>query len=133
MPKHPMPVPPIVQPEVCARAIRFAAEHPRRNSWVGVSTAYTVLGNRVAPALADWYLAKTGVSSQQTDQDVPRWGSNVFEPQDENQDRGARGGFSGKAAESDAVSFLGRHRWAAGMATAATAAATAVVVARRSS
>lgn len=35
MPKHPMPVPPIVQPEVCARAIRFSAEHARRNMWVG--------------------------------------------------------------------------------------------------
>ena len=48
MPEHPMPVPPIVQPEVCARAIRFCAEHPRRNMWVGISTAYTVLGNRIA-------------------------------------------------------------------------------------
>lgn len=67
---HPRPVPPIVQPEVCARSIRFAAEHPRRNMWVGISTVYTVLGNRVAPLVVDWYLAKTAVKSQQTDREL---------------------------------------------------------------
>jgi len=106
MTKHPMPVPPIVQPEVCARAIRFSAEHPRRNMWVGISTAYTVLGNRVAPAVVDWYLGKTGVNSQQTDRDAPRWGSNVFEPQDVEHDRQARGAFGEKAAERDPVMLL---------------------------
>jgi NAD(P)-dependent dehydrogenase (short-subunit alcohol dehydrogenase family) len=48
MRKHPMPVPPIFQPELPARAIAFLAEHPRRNMWVGVSTAYTILGERLA-------------------------------------------------------------------------------------
>ena len=127
MPQHPMPVPPIVQPEVCARAIRFSAEHPRRNMWVGIATAYTVLGNRVAPAFVDWYLGRTGVKSQQTDQDAPRWGSNVFEPRDEQTDRGAHGAFSAKAATRDPVSFAARHRRAglsAGVAAAAALAAT---------
>jgi len=63
MGKHPMPVPPIFQPEVPARAIRFLAEHPRRNMWVGISTAYTILGERVAPKLLDLYLGRTGVKS----------------------------------------------------------------------
>ncbi|MHA3701789.1 SDR family oxidoreductase [Jatrophihabitans sp. YIM 134969] len=112
MAQHPMPVPPIVQPEVCARAIRFSAEHPRRNMWVGIATAYTVTGNRVAPAFIDWYLGKTGVKSQQTDQDAPRWGSNVFQPRDADHDRGARGAFSAKASERDPVSFVARNRMA---------------------
>jgi NAD(P)-dependent dehydrogenase (short-subunit alcohol dehydrogenase family) len=47
MPDHPMPVPPVYQPEVAARAIRYSAEHRRRNVWVGVPTVYTVLGNRL--------------------------------------------------------------------------------------
>ncbi len=121
MPRHPRPVPPIVQPEVCARSVRFSAEHPRRNMWVGISTAYTVLGNRVAPALADWYLARTAVTSQQTGTDTPRWGSNVFEPQDAQADRGARGAFSRHAAERDPVSWVARNRLAtigAGVAAA---------------
>lgn len=130
MPKHPRPVPPIVEPEVCARMIRFSAEHPRRNAWVGLSAAYTVLGNRLAPAFADWYLAKTGVSSQQTRDGGPRWGSNVFEPEDEHTDRGARGAFSSGAAKHDPVSFLGRHRTTAVVAGAAIGS-LAVIGARR--
>jgi len=133
MPQHPMPVPPIVQPEVCARAIRFSAEHPRRNMWVGISTVYTILGNRVGPAVVDWYLAKTGVNSQQTDQDAPRWGSNVFDPQDDEHDRGARGAFSAKAATRDPVSFVAMNRVASLAAVgAALAAGVAALVRRRS-
>ncbi|MGH3745409.1 MAG: SDR family oxidoreductase [Mycobacteriales bacterium] len=132
MPKHPMPVPPIVEPEVCARAIRFSAEHPRRNMWVGISTAYTVLGNRFAPAAVDWYLAKTGVKGQQTDQDAPRWGVNVFEPQDADADRGARGAFSDKAATHDPVSYVASNRLAAlGAATAAVGAGVTALLRRR--
>ncbi|MGB0097161.1 MAG: SDR family NAD(P)-dependent oxidoreductase, partial [Solirubrobacteraceae bacterium] len=49
MPKHPMPVAPIFQPELPAKGIVFLAEHPRRNMWIGISTAYTILGERIAP------------------------------------------------------------------------------------
>lgn len=127
MPKHPQPVPPIVEPEVCARAIVFSAEHPRRNMWVGVSTAYTVLGNRIAPALVDWYLAKTGIGSQQTDKTLPRWGSNVFAAQDEDTDRGARGGFAQQAWSRDPVSFVARNRLASlGAAVGVLGSAAAV-------
>jgi hypothetical protein len=121
-----MPVPPVYQPEVAARAIVFAAEHPRRNMWVGVPTFYTVIGNRVAPAFVDWYLARKGVGSQQTDRgDAPRWGSNVFEPRDQDEDRGARGPFDDLAHSKDPVSFLARHREAA-IATAAAGLLAAV-------
>ncbi len=134
MPKHPMPVPPIVQPEVCARSIRFSAEHPRRNMWVGIATVYTVLGNRVAPAVVDRYLARTGVTSQQTDQRAPRWGSNVFEPRDDTADRGARGAFSDSASEHDPVSFVARNRVAslASAAVAVGAVGAVAAVLRRS-
>lgn len=131
MSKHPMPVPPIVEPEVCARAIRFSAEHPRRNMWVGISTAYTILGNRVAPAVLDWYLGKTGVKSQQTGQDAPRWGSNVFEPQDAEHDRGARGAFSSKAAVHDPVSFVAMNRLASLAAASAGLVLAGTALARR--
>ncbi len=131
MPKHPRPVPPIVEPEVCARMIRFTAEHPRRNAWVGVAAAYTVLGNRIAPAFMDWYLGRTGVDSQQTSDGGPRWGSNVFEPQDDETDRGARGAFSEAASPRDPVSFLGRHRRTVGVLGAAAGAMAALGARRR--
>jgi NAD(P)-dependent dehydrogenase (short-subunit alcohol dehydrogenase family) len=130
MSKHPMPVPPIFQPELPAKAIAFLAEHPRRNMWVGISTAYTVLGERVAPKLLDIYLGRTGVKSQQTTQDAPRYGSNVFEPQDEREDRGAQGAFSGQAHSRDPQLWCSMHRRAilSGLA-AGTAALTGGLVA----
>ena len=61
LPRHPQPVPPIYQPEVAARGVVYAAGHPHRKQyWVGASTAATIVANRVAPALLDRYLARTG-------------------------------------------------------------------------
>ncbi len=68
LPNQPQPVAPIYQPEVAARGVAYAADHPRRRVyWVGGSTAATLVANRIAPALLDRYLAKTGYQSQQTD------------------------------------------------------------------
>ncbi len=110
MPKHPMPVAPVFQPELPAKGIVFLAEHPRRNMWIGVSTAYTILGERLAPKLADFYLAKTGVSGQQTDTSLPRLGSNVGKPRDDDADQGAHGPFDDKAYAKDPVTWLSMHR-----------------------
>jgi hypothetical protein len=69
--QHPQPVAPVFQPELPARAVRFLAEHPRRTMWVGSSTAYTILGNHIAPWFMDWYLARKTVQGQLTDADGP--------------------------------------------------------------
>jgi short-subunit dehydrogenase len=82
LPKHPMPVPPIYQPEVPAEAIYWAAQHHRREVWVGYSTVLAILGNRLAPTIADRYLAKTGFGGQQVS-DMPvsaERPENLFEP-----------------------------------------------------
>ncbi|MFG2833323.1 SDR family oxidoreductase [Streptomyces sp. NPDC048434] len=80
LPRHPQPVPPIYQPEVAARAVAHAADHPRRKQYaVGASTVATVLANKLAPALLDRYLARTGFDSQQTDD--PAWGGRARHPQ----------------------------------------------------
>jgi NAD(P)-dependent dehydrogenase (short-subunit alcohol dehydrogenase family) len=128
MPKHPMPVAPIFQPELAAKGIVFLAEHPRRNMWIGISTAYTILGERVAPKLVDLYLARTGVSGQQTDEALPRVGVNVDDPRDEQTAQGARGPFDDKAHSSDPVTWLALHRRevVTGLA-AATVSAVAVL------
>lgn len=132
MGKHPMPVPPIFQPELPAKAVAFLAEHPRRNMWVGVATAYTILGERLAPKLLDIYLGKTGVSSQLTDADLPRHGANTFEPQDATADRGAHGPFDDKAHGRDPVLWASLHRRALlGAGAAALGGAVAGLVSRR--
>lgn len=106
------PVPPIFQPEVAARAILFAARHPRRQIWVGWPTVRAVLANRIAPALIDRYLASAGYSGQLTDErkqaDAP---SNLFEPVAGSY--AAHGRFDDRASASSWQMFTDRHRTAA--------------------
>ncbi len=62
LPRHPQPVPPIYQPEVAAKAVLHAADHPqRREYWVGSTTAATLAANALMPGLLDRYLGRTGV------------------------------------------------------------------------
>jgi short-subunit dehydrogenase len=69
LPRRPQPVPPIYQPEVGARAVAYAADHPgRRAYYVGMSTTLTIWGNKLFPQALDRYLARTGFDAQQTDQ-----------------------------------------------------------------
>ena len=68
LPNKPQPVPPIYQPEIAARAVLHAADHPgRRQYWVGGSTAATLLA-KFAPSVLDRYLGRTGFDAQQTDE-----------------------------------------------------------------
>lgn len=97
--KSPQPVPPIYQPEIAARAVLYAADHPRRKQYyVGASTAATILANKIAPGLLDRYLARTGYDSQQTDQpDYHDRRHNLWEPVDDKHDYGAHGAFDGRS------------------------------------
>lgn len=129
--EHPQPVSPVFQPEIAARAVRFLADHPRRTMWVGYSTAYTILGNRVAPWFLDRYMARKTVQGQLSDADGPRFGSNVFEPRDQNADRGAHGMFDAKAKSRDAWSWASMHRLALTGAATAVVAGVGVALGRR--
>jgi NAD(P)-dependent dehydrogenase (short-subunit alcohol dehydrogenase family) len=130
--EHPQPVAPIFQPEVAGRAVTFLVEHPRRNMWVGYSTAGTIIGNRLAPGLLDWYLGRTGVKGQLSDQDGPRFGSNVFEPRDHEADRGSHGMFDDRAHAGDPWSWVSMHRRSVATAVlAATGVAGAALSALR--
>jgi short-subunit dehydrogenase len=104
-----MPVPPIYQPEVPARAIYFAAFHPRRQIWVGFPTVKAILANRIAPGLIDRFLAKSGYSGQLTnersDPDAP---GNLFAPVPGAY--GAHGRFDGQARTGSWEMFTSRHR-----------------------
>jgi NAD(P)-dependent dehydrogenase (short-subunit alcohol dehydrogenase family) len=110
---HPQPVPPIYQPEVAARAIMFAADHPRRKQyWVGASTAATLIANKLAPAVLDRYLARTGYKSQQTPQKVPPGRpDNLWEPVDgpSGHDHGAHGIFGDRSHNRSAQLWMSQH------------------------
>jgi NAD(P)-dependent dehydrogenase (short-subunit alcohol dehydrogenase family) len=81
LPKHPQPVPPIYQPEVAGEAVYWAAQHRRREVVVGFSSMKAIVGNKLVPRFADWYLARTGFRSQQ-DQNMPAGerAGNLFDP-----------------------------------------------------
>ncbi|WP_435612254.1 SDR family oxidoreductase [Streptomyces sp. bgisy159] len=135
--RHPRPVAPVYQPEVAARGILYAADHPkRREYWVGGSTVLTLLGQRVAAGLLDRYLARTGYDSQQTGEPLdPSRPVNLWEPADGagGHDRGAHGVFDEEAHPRSVQHWISRHRRPIALATAlAGSAATAVAGGLRS-
>jgi len=131
MPKEPQPVPPIYQPEVAAKAIVWAAKHPRRELMVGWPTVKAIMGNAVAPGLADRYLAKNGYDAQQRDEPHdPSRPDNLFEPVDVDEDRGAHGPFDDESRDRSIQAVLSRHRRVLGLGALASAA-TAGILRRR--
>ena len=136
LPRHPQPVPPIYEPEVAARGVLFAADHPRRRQyWVGATTAATVTANKVVPALLDRYLARTGYDSQQTGQTADKHRpDNLYQPVDgpDGRDHGAHGIFDARSHARSAQLWLDQHpRLASGLASGA-ALAGGIAAARRS-
>ena len=113
LPKDPQPVPPIYQPEVAARGVVFAADHPRRRQyWVGGSTAATIVANRLAPALLDRYLARTGYGAQQTARPAgPGRPDNLVQPVDgtHGHDHGSRGAFDGRSHQRSPQLWVSQH------------------------
>ena len=109
LPHRAQPVPPIFQPEVAAGAIVWAAYHRPRELYVGGSTFKAILGNKVAPGFADWYLSRTGYDSQQTDQprDEDR-ADNLYESVPG--DYGAHGRFDDRALTGSPLLQM-RERW----------------------
>ncbi len=128
MPRKPRPVAPVFQPEVAARAIVWASEHPqRREHWVAGSTVMTILGSRLTPGwIGDRYLAKSGFDSQQTDEPADerrRSTDYLFEPVPG--DHGSHGTFGDEAKPRSRQVFIAEHRGAIAGAIAAGAAAVA--------
>ena len=130
MPREPQPVPPIYQPEVAAQAIVWAARNPRRELMVAWPTVKAILGNSVAPGLADRYLARSGYDAQQRDEPHdPSRPDNLFEPVDE--DRGAHGPFDEESRDTSVQAALSRHRRSIGLGALASAAAVGILRGRR--
>lgn len=125
LPNKAQPVPPIYQPEIAAEAILWAAHNDRRELYVGLPAVITIIGNKIAPGLGDWYLAKTGYEGQQTDEPIdPHRPHNLWEPVAG--DHGAHGTFGDRAHGWSPQLWATTHRgWlgaaGAGLATLAAA------------
>jgi hypothetical protein len=117
LPNNPQPVPPIFEPEVCARVVAAAgyAKNPRREYWVGSSTVAAIVAQKFVPGLLDRYLGRTGYDSQQI-RDEPR------SPDAENNlyqyvpgRHSARGKFDDRSRRTSAEVSLSLHRnWLVG-------------------
>jgi NAD(P)-dependent dehydrogenase (short-subunit alcohol dehydrogenase family) len=134
LPRHPQPVPPIYQPEVAARGVLYAADHPgRRQYWIGASTAATILANQVVPALLDRYLARTGYDSQQTGEPEGQGRpDNLFQPLDgpDGRDHGAHGVFDQRSHPRSLQLWLTEHPMVLSGLAAGTAVAAGLTAGR---
>ena len=129
---HPQPLPPIFQPEIAGRAIYWAAQKKPREMWVGGSTVLAILAQKIAPRIADLYLALTGYKSQQTQEPVkPGRPDNLYQAADRSKDFGAHGEFDGKAKpRSWETELIMNRQWLLGGLALAGAAAGAYLAKR---
>ncbi|OBK66676.1 SDR family oxidoreductase [Mycobacterium sp. 1165178.9] len=134
LPRHPQPVPPIYQPEVAARGVLHAADHPgRKQYWVGDSTMVTLLGQKFVAPLLDRYLGRTGYDSQQTKQPVSRERpNNLWQPLDHDPgtDHGARGQFDDKSHTHSPQLWASQHPVVSGAGALSAAGVGAWLAAR---
>jgi len=109
LPNNPQPVPPIYQPEVIARAVRYVSLHPRRRVDIGYPTWKAILAEKLIPALADRYLSRRGYSSQQTDEPVsPGRKNNLWTPV--RGDHGAHGNFDAQTRKYAPLLWIDLNR-----------------------
>ena len=123
LPNRAQPVPPIFQPEVAADAIVWAAHHRRRELYVGFPTLNAIVADKMLPGAADWYLARTGYSSQQSwEPEDPDRRHNLFDPVPG--DPGAHGEFGARAFDWSPHLWLTKRRtWLGALAAAGLVAA----------
>jgi NAD(P)-dependent dehydrogenase (short-subunit alcohol dehydrogenase family) len=127
--RQPQPVPPIFQPEVAAKAIVWAARHPQRQLMVGWPTVKAIVGNAVAPAFADRFLARNGYDAQLTDRPLePGRPDNLFAPVEGNQ--GAHGPFDAQSRPRSFQLYARMHPILVGALAAASGAALAATTRR---
>ncbi len=127
MPRKAQPVPPIFQPEVAARAIVWASLHRRRELYVGwPSVKAIVFGAKLAPAVGDEVLGRTGYDAQQTNEPSdPSAPNNLFAPVAG--DHGAHGSFDHRAKARSFALWVALHKWPLAVALGSVAAGAVAI------
>lgn len=103
------PVGKIYQPEVAARAIAWAARHPRKELLVGFPTVEAVIGQKLVAPLLDRYLARIVYEQHMTDapEEEGRL-DNLWAPLPG--DRGAHGPYDAIASSNSAQLWLAERK-----------------------
>lgn len=125
MGKRAKPLGKIFAPELAAEAIYWAAQHKRREVWVGFPAVQAILGTRVIPGVLDWWLAIRAYGGQHTDEPLPKdYRDNLHAPVAG--DHGARGRFGNEALRFSLQFWLSIHLPSVVMACLALVLALAV-------
>lgn len=112
---RPRPLPPVLQPELAADAICWAARHRRRELWVGSSTIKTIVATLLFPRLTERLAAKKAWLGQydRRASSLPanHPTDNLFSPLAG--DHGAHGRFDAEAkSRSGALMLVKQRGWA---------------------
>jgi NAD(P)-dependent dehydrogenase (short-subunit alcohol dehydrogenase family) len=119
---QPQPVPPIYQPEPFAAAVLHCAEHPIRELPIGWGAQKLLWGQKLSPRFADWFLVRTGWSSQHTEQPKPVGApDNLYDTLPG--DPGAHGRFDDRSRNSTLWTSVRLRRVLVGAGAAAAAGA----------
>jgi NAD(P)-dependent dehydrogenase (short-subunit alcohol dehydrogenase family) len=130
MPHKSQPFGTIYQPEVAARAIVWAASHPRRELNVGAGTTRAIVANSFIPGTLDRYLARIGYDGQQGDEpEEPGRRDNLYDPLPG--DAGAHGVFDDRATDRSPQLWSNTHRGILGGAVGLLAVAGLAALLRR--
>jgi short-subunit dehydrogenase len=126
----PRPISPVYEPRVVAEAIVGAAQRPVRQVFAGGAGRVLELGQRLSPALIDWYLVGPGRSIETQLTDEPDDGlDNLDQP---SRGPGTATGRFGRRSKSTSLytRWLGLHP-ARGRTAAVLASAAVIVLLRR--
>ena len=79
--RQPQPMGTIFAPSMCAQAVAWMADHPRREILVGGPTLVSVLASKLVPSLAQRLAARSAFSGQHTSERIPPdRPDNLFQP-----------------------------------------------------
>jgi len=133
MERQARPMAPVYQPEGAAKAVVWAARHPRRETLVGMPTVLGVELNKMFPGLLDRFLAKRAYQAEQYDgQREAGQPDNLWRPL--RGDYGAHGIFDQEARGKSGELWISRNRdWLFPLAAGALGAAGAVWMGRSGS
>jgi short-subunit dehydrogenase len=107
---RPRPLAPIYAPEVAARAIVWASDHPRRRIEVGAPTVAIAFAQKLIPGLLDRYMAASAYRGQQIEHEPEngRHRDNLFAPV--GGDHGTQGRFGAQSWRRSPGLWLNTHR-----------------------
>ncbi|HYD89608.1 MAG TPA: SDR family oxidoreductase [Vitreimonas sp.] len=124
----------VYQPEAAATAIARCVAHPKREYWLSLMTAQTILGGMSAPGWLDRILARTTVEGQETRRALPAERiDNLMRPAPTRHE--ARGSFGAGARTKGLIISGAAGRWlpigVGALACAAIGALLGAALARR--